>query len=98
MLDNFVSMDYVLTFSGMIILVTLLTQSTKSLFDAIGDNRTKWIVYGYSIILCVIAGLWQGSFSTLKEIVEMVVLTLINSVIVWFTAMKAFETIKEVKK
>ena len=92
MLNDFVSIDYVLTFSGMVILVTMLTQFTKRLFDALIDNRTKWVVYVYSFLLCSFAGIWQGKFSTGREIAETCILWLINSVIVWFTSMKTFET------
>ena len=92
MLTNFISMDYILTFAGMIILVNLLTQFTKRMFDKVMENRTKWIVAGYSAALCAIAGIWQGKFSTGREIVETCVIWTINSVIVWFTAMKAYET------
>jgi len=98
MLNNFVTLDYILTFTGMVVVVTLLTQFTKRLFDTILDNRTKWIVYGYSLLLCLFAGIWQGKFSTYREIAETCLLWSINSVIVWFTSMKAFETVKEVKK
>jgi hypothetical protein len=95
MINNFVTMDYLLTFAGMVVIVNLLTQFTKRLFDRIGNNRTKYVVATYSVILCMIAGAWQGKFSNARDIVETCVIWLINSVIVWFTAMKAYETINE---
>jgi len=95
MLNNFVSMEYILTFTGMVIIVSMLTQFTKSLFDKIFKNETKWVVAGYSLLLCMISGVWQGKFSTGREIVETCVIWLINSIIVWFTAMKAFETLTD---
>lgn len=94
MLNNFVSIDYILTFAGMVVVVSMLTQFTKSLFDKIADNRTKWVVATYSVLLCIFAGLWQGKFSTGREIAETCVIWFINSIAVWFTAMKAFETVK----
>jgi hypothetical protein len=94
MINNFVTMEYILTFTGMVIIVNLLTQFTKRLFDKIGDNRTKYVVAGYSILLCIIAGAWQDKFTNSREIVETCVIWLINSVVVWFSAMKAYETIK----
>lgn len=94
MLNDFISIDYLFTFAGMVAAVIFLTQFTKKLFDAIGNNRTKWIVYGFSVALCVFAAMWQGKFSTGREIVETCVTYLVNSVIVWFASMKAFETIK----
>ena len=95
MLSDFVSIEFIFTFTGMIVIVNLLTEFTKKLFDRIGSNRTKWVVAGYSVLLCMLAGAWQGKFSTGKEIVETCTIWLINSVIVWFTAMKAYETLSE---
>jgi hypothetical protein len=86
-------MDYILTFAGMVVIVNLLTQFTKKLFDKITDNRTKWLVAAYSVLLCIFAGIWQGKFSTAREIAETCLIWLINAVIVWFTAMKAYETV-----
>lgn len=96
--NDFVSMDYILTFTGMVVVVNLLTQFTKNLFDKIFKNRTKYVVYGYSFLLCALAGAWQGKFTTNREIVETCVIWLINSIVVWFTAMKAYETITEKDK
>lgn len=92
-MDNFVTMAYILSFAGMVVIVNLLTQFTKNLFDKIGANSTKFVVYGYSLFLCTIAAVWQGKFSTGREIVETCVIWLVNSVVVWFTAMKAYETV-----
>lgn len=96
--DNFVSIDFILSFAGMVIVVSLLTQFTKKLFDKMIDNRTKYVVYGWSVLLCLFAGAWTGKFSTSREIVETCVIWLINSVVVWFTAMKAYEEIQENRK
>lgn len=96
--DNFVSIDFILSFAGMVILVSLLTQFTKKLFDKIIDNRTKYVVYLWSFLLCVFAGAWTGKFATAREIVETCVIWLINSVVVWFTSMKAYEEIQGNRK
>lgn len=91
--DNFVSLDFILSFAGMVIVVSLLTQFTKRLFDKLMDNRTKYVVYVWSLLLCIFAGAWTGKFTTPTEVVETCVIWLINSVVVWFTAMKAYEEI-----
>lgn len=94
--DNFVDVSYVLSFAGMVIIVSLLTQFTKKLFDEVlPDNKTKHIVYGWSLLLCLFAGAWTGKFSTSREIIETCVIWLINSVVVWFTAMKSYESIAQ---
>ena len=95
MLNEFVSMDYMLTFVGMVFMVNMLTQFTKKMFDKMGSAHTKWVVLGYSVMYCIIGAAWLGKFTTGREIVETCVIWTINSVIVWFTAMKAYETIAE---
>lgn len=87
---GFTDLETILTFPGMIIAVMLLVQFTKRMFDAlIPFSQTKWVVLGWSIVLCALAawtlGDWTNPIST-------VVLWFINSIIIWFTSMKAFET------
>ena len=89
--ENFVSLDFVLSFAGMVIIVCLLTQFTKDLFDKLFYNRTKYIVYIWSLVLCIFAGLWTGKFDTAKDIAETCVIWFINSIVVWFVAMKSYE-------
>jgi len=92
---DFVTMDYILTFAGMVVVVNILTQFTKKLFDKLIWNRTKWVVAGYSLLLGIIAAIWKGNFSSVPNVFETCVIWFINSVIVWFTAMKAYETVAE---
>lgn len=98
---DFITMDYILTFTGMVVIVNMLTQFTKKLFDKLIWNlslsicRTKWVVAGYSLLLGIIAAIWKGNFSSAPDVFETCVIWLINSVIVWFTAMKAYETVAE---
>ena len=91
MIENFVTLEYILSFPGMIVIVMLLSQFTKKLFDKICDNRTKFVVYTYAFMLCVLGALYSGSFGNLKESLQTITEWGINSVIVWFSAMKAYE-------
>jgi len=95
---NFVTLDYILTFTGMVVVVNLLTQFTKGLFDKMFENRTKWIVAAYSFILAAVAAFWKGDFSTVHTTIETIVIWAVNATIVWFTAMKAYETVIEKKE
>ena len=92
---DFITMDYILTFAGMVVIVNMLTQFTKKLFDKLIWNRTKCVVAGYSLLLSIIAAIWKGNFSSAPNVFETCVIWLINSVLVWFTAMKAYETVAE---
>lgn len=90
--ENFVTLQFVLSFAGMVLTVILLTQITKSFFDGVfPSNKTKFVVLGWSVLLCAFAGAWTGKFVSAREIIETCTIWTINSVVVWFTAMKAFE-------
>jgi len=90
---SFVTPEYIFSFAGMIVLVGLLTQFTKNLFDKIFQNHTKYVVYWWAFFFCALAAAFQGDFSTLKEVILSLVTWAVNSVIIWFTAMKAYEVI-----
>ena len=95
-MDNFTTMAYLLSFPGMIAAVILLTQFTKKMFDGVfKNNKTKYIVYAYALILCVVAAMFHGKFITKADILETILVWMVNSVIVWFAAMKAFETVSK---
>jgi hypothetical protein len=94
MFENFVSFDYIMTFTGMVILVGLLTQFTKSMLDKIVENKTKYLVYGYSLFFCIVAAVLTGTWTGTTEIVQTIITWGINSVVIWFAAMKAYEVSK----
>ena len=90
-MDKFIDITYVMSFAGMVIIAVLLTQFVKNLFAKV---KTKYVVLAIAFLLCLVAAIFYGNFATLQEIVETVITWLINIVIVWFSAMKSFETIK----
>ena len=96
-IEGFVSFNYCISFAGMIVIVILLTQFTKQMIDKIIENRTKYVVYAYALLLCVLAAGYTGKFDKIQDGIETCVIWLINSVIVWFSAMKAYETAMEGK-
>jgi hypothetical protein len=87
--ENFVTPGYIASFAGMIIIVAILTQFTKSMLDKIIENRTKYLVYFWSVVLCVFAAYLAKDYS-LPGIFSWFV----NSIIVWLAAMKSFEVVK----
>lgn len=94
MFEDFTTIDYLLSFPGMIAAVIMLTQFTKRMFDKLVHNRTKYVVYFFSALFCVFAAAFYGQFGTTDATVQTVLVWLVNSVIVWFAAMKTFETVK----
>lgn len=96
-MDKFISLEFLLSFPGMISIVIILTQFTKRMFDKLVNNRTQYVVYAYSFLLCVFAAMLHGKFITPAAILETILVWSINSVIVWAAAMKTFETVSKTK-
>jgi len=90
-MDQFTTLKYLLSFPGMVAAVVLLSQFTKGMFDKLVSHQTKYVVYVYSLILCIVAALFHGKFVGTAQIVETSLVWMVNSIIVWFAAMKAFE-------
>ena len=92
-MTEFTTLQYLISFPGMIAAVILLTQFTKRMFDKLGASNTKYVVYGYAIVFSIIAALVLGDFANTTKALETSLVWLVNSVIVWFTAMKTFEMV-----
>lgn len=92
--ENFTTLEYLLSFPGMIAAVIMLTQFTKGMFDKVVNHATKYVVYAWSFILCVVSVVVNGDLSSTESILTTILVWFINSIIVWFSAMKAFETIR----
>ena len=97
-MDGFTTLEYLISFPGMIATVILLTQFTKGMFDTMVSNNTKYIVFFYALMLCIVAAVFQGNFTTNSLILQTILVWLINSVIIWFAAMKTFELVVNKKQ
>ena len=95
MFDDFTTIDFILSYPGMIIIVVLLTQFTKNIWDKMKVNSTKYVVLVYSAIFCILGAILNGDFTTSMMIVQTVIVGCVNIIIIWFASMKSFETIAE---
>jgi len=91
MLEEFVTLDFVLSFAGMVIIVGILTQFTKTLIDKIVSNSTKYVVYAWTFLLCCFAAWQLGTWTNAATIIVTIFLWFLNSVFVWLSAMKAYD-------
>ena len=92
-MNEFTTLEYLISFPGMITAVVLLTQFTKNMFDKLGMSRTKYVVYGWSLLLCIVGAVFLGTFVDTTTGLQTALVWFVNSVVVWFSAMKAFETV-----
>ena len=49
MFEDFITVDILLTFPGMVIVVALVTQFTKKIIDKFFKNHTEYVVYFYAL-------------------------------------------------
>lgn len=86
-MDNFVTLDYLGTFAGMVAVVVLITQFTKDLVDKIsGKLSTKYLVFIYSMIVLVGYQVMTKTFA-----VSQLLLTIINAMLLTMTAQGGYE-------
>ena len=95
MLEDFITIETISTFPGMVLVVSLMTQFTKTLIDRFFKNHTQYVVYFYALILNLFISYTQNFEGDLLTIIIMNVL---NSIIVALAAMKAYEKVVSNKK
>lgn len=94
-MNEFATLAFILSFPGMVLTVSMLTQVSKRLVDKVFSIQTQYVVYIYSLVLCVVAALTKGDFTTLASGAETALVWFVNSAVIWLSAMKAFEKVKK---
>lgn len=91
-MNEFVTMEYLSTFTGMALAVGLIVQFTKSLVKrAFADEMVR--VYAFLWALLIVAAVnWQQGLFT-GDIVSAVLLTLINAVTVTLAAIGGYDVL-----
>ena len=94
-MDNFVTLDYLSTFGGMVTIVVIITQFTKDLIDKFTKGlNTKYVVYVYSLLTIIGYEITANIFDISKIFV-----ILINAMILTMTAMGGYEcALKPIEK
>lgn len=88
-MDNFITLDYLSTFVGMVAVVVLITQFTKELIDKIVKwLPTKYIVFIYALIVIIGYQIMSNTFDSSKFL-----LTIINAMLLTMTAQGGYEWI-----
>lgn len=86
-MDNFITLDYMSTFVGMVAVVVLITQFTKELVDKIAKwLPTKYLVFIYSLIVIIGYQLMSNTFR-----VSQLLLTILNAMLITMTAQGGYE-------
>ncbi len=92
MFDEFITLEILSSFPGMVVVVSLLTQLTKGWFDRLITHHTSVLVFIYSILLIFFVSYAKGEFTgDLRAILVLVVMNVLNGVVVSLAAMKGYE-------
>jgi hypothetical protein len=94
-MDNFITLDYLSTFVGMVTVVLLFTEFTKELIDKFAKGLpTKYVVFLYSLLTIIGYQVMSNTFDASK-----LLLTIINAMILTMTAQGGYEwTFKPIEK
>jgi hypothetical protein len=86
-MDNFITLQYMGSFVGMVAIVVLLTQFSKDLVDKVAKwLPTKYVVFIYALIVIFGYQLMSNTFDNTK-----VLLTVINAILLTMTAQGGYE-------
>jgi hypothetical protein len=86
-MNNFITLDYLSTFVGMVAVVVLITQFTKELIDKVAKwLPTKYAVFIYALIVIIGYQIMSNTFDISK-----LLLTVINAMLLTMTAQGGYE-------
>lgn len=95
-MNDFVTLDYALSFPGMMVICWLMVTLVKNLLDAVFDNHTKWVVLVVAAVLVFAKTVveFNETISASKILVSLL-MWVVNTSVVWFATLKAHELIVE---
>ncbi len=96
MFNNLFTWEFVTGFTGMVVAVSLITQLTKNICDkCMGKIKTEKLVYVISILVVGVVVATTENFNVpVRQIIQKVFTAWLNSIIVAFTSMKTYDSIR----
>jgi hypothetical protein len=86
-MDNFITLDFLSTFGGMVTVVVLITEFTKDLIGRYTKGLpTKYIVFLYSLLTILSYQIMSNTFNF-----SQLFLTFVNAIVLTMTAQGAYE-------
>lgn len=97
--SDFISIDYLATFAGMVVVLGLIVQFTKGLIKrTFEDHIVRAYTFGCALVLVLLVYWHQGLFDAAsREIAITILLALINAIIVTLAAMGGYEVLADPK-
>lgn len=94
---DFLSVDYITTFSGMVLAVALIVQFTKSLIKRLFSERAvRLYAFIWALIFVVAVNIYKGSYAIKgSEIPVKILLSVVNAIIVALAAIGGYEVVTD---
>lgn len=93
-MNEYITLEFIGTFAGMVVVINLLVQFLKPLIDKIKKIHTRYVVWLIAIILSFVLQGITGTFTA-----SIVFTLILNSVLLTLTAMGSYEVaIKKIIK
>ena len=94
--NDFVTVDYLATFAGMVLALALIVQFTKGLVKrTFADEVVRLYTFVWALVLVGLVYWYQGLFTVIlpAELAMMALLVLVNAIVVALAAMGGYEVL-----
>jgi hypothetical protein len=97
MLNDFITIDFLFTFGGLVLILGIIVQFTKSLIKQVYDDyAVRWYAFGWAIVLTLLAAWLKGQFDVVgREIAATLLLVLLNSILITMAAIGGYEALAD---
>ena len=93
-MNEYLSLESIGTFAGMVVAINLIVQFLKPLLDKVKKIPTRYLVWAIAVIVSTAYQAITGTFTA-----SVIYLLLLNSILLTLTAMGSYEaTIKKIVK
>jgi len=94
---DFLNVDYITTFAGMVLAVALIVQFTKSLVkQRFSDRAVRVYAFIWALILVFAVNLYKGVFAAKgSELAILILLSLVNAIIVTLAAIGGYDVVSD---
>jgi len=99
MLNDFITLDSLFTFAGLVVVLGLIVQFTKGLIKrSFEDHVVRLYTFAWALVLMVLTYWFQGLFDVAgRDIAAAVLLVLLNSLLITIAAMGGYEVFADFK-
>lgn len=97
MLSDFITIDFLFTFAGLVVALGVIVQFTKSIVKEVYDDRVVRIyAFAWALVLTLLVSWFKGLFDAAgREIAATLLLVLLNSILITMAAIGGYEVLSD---